>query len=178
MGGTIEPHSCYDLEITFKPLRELQYNFNITFHVKNKPLSQMLNVKGEGFMIHPEIEFIDDKTILNLQPKRLTPINFGNIHIKQSKIKKFIIYNKSNKYPFEFNWKFLWPRIGPLQSSSKSCSNPQTQRSYKSNAGNGMSKPSSPRTLTLNKKKYHNELLRRSLTISPGQGTIAPQHEI
>ena len=31
----------------------------------------MLNVKGEGFMIHPEIEFIDDKTEISIDIERL-----------------------------------------------------------------------------------------------------------
>ena len=218
-SGVVEANSSIDIELTFKPLRELQYNFNISFHVKNKPGITMLNVKGEGFMIHPEIEFIDDKTILNLQPKRLTPINFGNIHIKQSKPKKFIIYNKSNKYPFEFNWKFLWPRIIPHATSKPTTSHKKdrnnnendkltthrtgtsksggrrgnntsrtgsnTNRSLRSTRSRPPTTTSSSAPMrgptvspTQSKKKKHNQLLRQSLTITPSQGTIAPQHEI
>lgn len=54
-SGTVEANSSMNIDLTFKPLRELQYNFNIGFHVKNKPGITMLNVKGEGFMIHPEV---------------------------------------------------------------------------------------------------------------------------
>eukprot|EP00494_Astrolonche_serrata_P030621 UN30889 len=86
----------------------MNYNFNIAFNIKNKPGQELLNIKGEGYVVRTGLELENHVTgeLIRLNSgSRGNTIDFGIIHIKETKRKKLIVVNESKKYPFDFRWK-------------------------------------------------------------------------
>lgn len=54
--GTIPPHGKMSIQLFFKPQEEVVYNYNIVCIVKRKPNKLSINVKGEGYAVHPQIQ--------------------------------------------------------------------------------------------------------------------------
>ena len=54
--GIIQPKSELPIYISFTPNSEKVYNYNLVCSVKKKPTPIVLNVKGEGYVIHEYLE--------------------------------------------------------------------------------------------------------------------------
>jgi hydrocephalus-inducing protein len=54
--GTVPPHGKMSVQFFFKPQEEVIYNYNIVCLVKRKPNKLNINIKGEGYAVHPQIQ--------------------------------------------------------------------------------------------------------------------------
>jgi hypothetical protein len=54
--GTIPPHGKTSIQFFFKPQEEVIYNYNIVCLIKRKPNKLNINIKGEGYAVHPQIQ--------------------------------------------------------------------------------------------------------------------------
>lgn len=114
----------------FKPQEEVLYNFNLQCDVKRKPSKLSINVKGEGYAVHPllRLEQSDDQlkgatkgnktgpTYLTLLPAPITNIaDFGAVQILDS-ISKTISVTNNGKFNFDYLWSI--DSISPMLSLS------------------------------------------------------------
>lgn len=115
----------------FKPQEEVLYNFNLQCDVKRKPSKLSINVKGEGYAVHPllRLEQSDDQlkslnattksdktgpTYLTLLPAPATNIaDFGAVQILDS-ISKTISVTNNGKFNFDYLWSI--DSISPMLS--------------------------------------------------------------
>jgi len=107
----------------FKPQEEVMYNFNILCDVKRKPNKLSINIKGEGYAVHPviQLEQTDEQlkssptknskggaaattTYLTLHPIPTTNIaDFGAVQILDTISKTITVVNNG-----KFNFDYLW----------------------------------------------------------------------
>eukprot|EP00929_Paragymnodinium_shiwhaense_P007666 TRINITY_DN111574_c0_g1_i1.p1 TRINITY_DN111574_c0_g1~~TRINITY_DN111574_c0_g1_i1.p1 ORF type:complete len:5027 (+),score=1455.52 TRINITY_DN111574_c0_g1_i1:94-15081(+) len=59
--GVVGPDGTTEIHVTFKPLEEKAFNFNIVCRIKRKNEPVVLNVKGIGYKIHATLE-VDEPT--------------------------------------------------------------------------------------------------------------------
>ena len=113
-SGAIPPHGRVPVMLTFKPQEEVVYNFNIQCEVKRKPNKLSLNIKGEGYAVHPVIQieesdsaFIGSGGRSHFVPLRPTPAtnyaDFGSVQVLDTVSKKIIVGN-TGKYNFDYVW--------------------------------------------------------------------------
>lgn len=53
--GTLRPNSSTNVTVVYRPRAEVPINYTAVCHVKHKPTSLTLNVKGEGYAVHEEL---------------------------------------------------------------------------------------------------------------------------
>lgn len=54
--GTLRPNSSTSISVIYKPQAEVPINYTAVCHVKHKPTPLTLNVKGEGYAVHEELQ--------------------------------------------------------------------------------------------------------------------------
>jgi hypothetical protein len=67
--GSIPPNGKLPITFYFIPQEEVIYNYNVICNVKRKPNKLAINVKGEGYAVHPQIQL--ENTIV--QPSAAAP---------------------------------------------------------------------------------------------------------
>ncbi|CAM9276269.1 unnamed protein product, partial [Ectocarpus fasciculatus] len=111
-SGIVAPHSKAAIEFLFKPQEEVLYNFNIFCDVKRKPLKLSLNVKGEGYAVHPRIQMENAGTgggdsgsrFMTLRPApAINYADFGAVQVLDSIAKSITVMN-SGKFNFDYVW--------------------------------------------------------------------------
>ena len=55
-SGVVPPGGQVGVTVTFKPKEEIYYNMNIMCDIKRKPNKLSINIKGEGYNIHPQVQ--------------------------------------------------------------------------------------------------------------------------
>jgi hypothetical protein len=53
--GVVPPEGRLAIEVTFCPLEEKAFNFNVPCTIQKKPTQLSLNVKGEGYAVHDSL---------------------------------------------------------------------------------------------------------------------------
>lgn len=134
--GTVGPMSDIPIDITFSPLSEKIYNFNLVrsrsareeqaskmktkpknqsptspqiCNIKKKPTPVTVNVKGEGYEIHESLQSEQqDGAVFQLASGTSAEnvIDFGQVQMNDKRVKRVTIIN-SGKFNFDFSWKFL-----------------------------------------------------------------------
>lgn len=111
-AGMIAPHSKLPISFLFKPQEEIIYNFNLVCEVKRKPNKLSLNVKGEGYAVHPIIQLEqNEEAIINLANRFVTlrpapAVNyadFGSVQCLDTVAKKITVVN-NGRYNFDYLW--------------------------------------------------------------------------
>jgi adenylate kinase family enzyme len=127
MNGTIPANSELPIEITFLPLSEKLYNFNLMCNVRKKPTPVSLNVKGEGYIIRDSLSLeMADGSICALASDSDNLVDFGLVQINEKCMKRVCITN-SGKFNFDFSWKMskkcsyfgVFPELGTVQRGEK-----------------------------------------------------------
>ena len=104
--GTLLPHGKIPIILTFRPQEEIPYNINILCEIKRKPSKLSLNIKGEGYAVHPTIILYgeDNETSLTLKSSpTVNYIDFGAVQLHDKVTKKLSVTN-SGKYNFDYVW--------------------------------------------------------------------------
>lgn len=105
-SGTVAPKSRMPVILSFKPQEEVLYNFNIRCEVKKKPSKLSLNVKGEGYAVHPVIQLVaeDSEKRINLKlAPAVNHVDFGSVQV-HDKVTKKIFFSNSGKHNFDYIW--------------------------------------------------------------------------
>ena len=108
-SGTVSPHGKFPIVLTFKPKEEIIYNFNIHCEVKRKPNKLSLNIKGEGYGVHAQLQLeqLDERGVLRYAPLRPAPVvnyaDFGSVRVLDSVTKLLTVLNHG-KYNFDYLW--------------------------------------------------------------------------
>ena len=105
MSGTIQPHSHVAINVTFTPMLEQEYNFNVQCHVRRKPSPITLNVKAEGYAVRASLVCEDvggaQKEIIAGTVENV--IDFGDIQINERSVRQISLIN-SGRFGFEYAW--------------------------------------------------------------------------
>jgi hydrocephalus-inducing protein len=113
--GTVSPNSRFPIEFRFKPNEEVLYNFNITCDIRRKPNKLSINIKGEGYAVHPLIQLentaedshsntgINDHFITLKPAPAMNYADFGAVQVLDSISKTFIVTN-NGKFNFDYSW--------------------------------------------------------------------------
>ena len=115
--GTVPPNGKVAVQLFFKPQEEVSYNYNVTCVVKRKPNKLSINIKGEGYSVHPQIQLeqtVDSsgknagssvqEKFLTLKPLPATNIaDFGSVQVLDSLAKSITVLN-AGKYNFDYSW--------------------------------------------------------------------------
>lgn len=108
-SGTIFPRSKIPISMIFLPKDEGRCNFNLQCDIKSKPLKLNINVKGEGYAVHPVIRINDGQNDNNSNATLLLPspylniLDFGAVQMNESTIKSISIFN-DGQYNFDYVW--------------------------------------------------------------------------
>lgn len=110
-AGTVGPQGKFPITFLFKPNEEVAYNFNLQCEVKRKPNKLSINVKGEGYAVHPIIvlEQSEEQAVAGNRFQTLKPspavnyADFGAVQVLDSISKKFTVTN-NGKYNFDYLW--------------------------------------------------------------------------
>ncbi|KAL7750642.1 hypothetical protein RI367_003984 [Sorochytrium milnesiophthora] len=108
-SGTIAPKSELPIEITFQPIAERPFNFNLVCNVRRKQSPLLINIKGEGYQIHESLQAeMTDGSLVDLAPANQgdNAVDFGAVHINEHRIKRFVLFNKG-KVNLDFVWKIV-----------------------------------------------------------------------
>jgi len=85
-SGVVGPGASCPVEVTFTPIEEKFYNFNVLCNVKRREKPIVLNVKGEGYKIHTKL-VIEEKEQgdreLHAGVREL--LDFGNLQVQESR---------------------------------------------------------------------------------------------
>ena len=109
-SGTVLPQSRCAIVLSFRPQEEVVYNFNVLCDVKRKPNKLSLNIKGEGYAVHPLLQLETEEgaqaglgfTILRPSPS-VNYVDFGAVQVHDT-IKKKISVSNNGKYNFDYLW--------------------------------------------------------------------------
>ena len=109
-SGTVLPQSRCAIVLSFRPQEEVVYNFNVLCDVKRKPNKLSLNIKGEGYAVHPLLQLETEEgaqaglgfTMLRPAPS-VNYVDFGAVQIHDT-IKKKITVSNNGKYNFDYLW--------------------------------------------------------------------------
>jgi len=102
-SGTVGPESDLELQVQFMPKLEKMYNYNAVCDVKKKATRLALNIKGEGFGTHANVNVEDERGTHLVTHHESTPVDFGDVHINETRVKTVTVTN-SGKYPIELEW--------------------------------------------------------------------------
>ena len=123
--GAVGPGEIKYIIVYFRPLAEINYQFNLTLHYtdENRVFEEVLTIKGKGFLPQKEEDKKNIKEIKDLitkeMPNRIIcnfynkemiqkcgfnieELNFGEIN--EAKYKSVILYNYSDKYSLNFDF--------------------------------------------------------------------------
>ncbi len=93
-SGTVGPDSTFPVEVTFAPTLEKQFNFNMELTVKNRSRPLVLNVKGEGYVIHDSLLLEDSGgKPVELSAHAPTRVDFGHVHVNDRVTKTLTVVN-------------------------------------------------------------------------------------
>ncbi|KAF4667893.1 hypothetical protein FOL47_003343 [Perkinsus chesapeaki] len=104
MKGTIGPDGKMTLGITFKPLEEKLYNFNIIINVKRKAEPIILNIKGSAYKIKSTLSLLesaDSESGLELYPRVPAKHDFGTLQVME---KRSFYLSLGNQSSFELEY--------------------------------------------------------------------------
>ena len=112
--GTVAPHGRVPITFLFKPQDEVVYNFNIVCDVKRKPNKLSINVKGEGYAVHPVVmlELNEQQIAVNASDNRFQALkprpavnyaDFGSVKVLDTTSKTLTVTN-NGKYNFDYLW--------------------------------------------------------------------------
>ncbi|RYG69380.1 hypothetical protein EON64_02860, partial [archaeon] len=111
--GVVPPGGRSAITFFFKPQEEVVYNYNLICNVKRKPNKLSINVKGEGYAVHPQIQLeqTSDKNesgvmekFITLKPLPATNIaDFGAVQVLDSLAKSVSVLN-AGKFNFDYSW--------------------------------------------------------------------------
>jgi len=112
--GTVAPHGKVPISFLFKPQDEVVYNFNIVCDVKRKPNKLSINVKGEGYAVHPVVtlELNEQQIMSNASDSRFQTLkprpavnyaDFGSVKVLDTTSKTLTVTN-NGKYNFDYLW--------------------------------------------------------------------------
>ena len=111
--GTVPPNSKFPVEFLFRPQEEVHYNLNVSCEIRRKPNKLSVNVKGEGYAVHPLIQLehsgdiVDGVTdhYVSLKPApHVNYADFGVVQVLDTVTKTFLVTN-NGKYNFDYNWR-------------------------------------------------------------------------
>ena len=108
-SGTIFPRSKISISMIFLPKDEGRFNFNLQCDIRSKPMKLNINVKGEGYAVHPIIRINDGQKYNNSNATLLLPspylniLDFGAVQINESTMKSVSIFN-NGQYNFDYVW--------------------------------------------------------------------------
>lgn len=108
-SGTIFPRSKIPISMIFLSKDEGRCNFNLQCDIKSKPIKLNINVKGEGYAVHPVIRIDDGQNENNSNVTLLLPsphlniLDFGAVQINESTMKSISVFN-NGKYNFDYVW--------------------------------------------------------------------------
>jgi len=97
MSGVIGPDSSIDLHVTFKPLQERAFNFNVVCNVKRKKEPIVLNVKGSGYKIHAALTVEEPAGRRSIYPGSPEPLDFGVLQVHEQRTVNLYLGNQSKK---------------------------------------------------------------------------------
>ena len=107
--GTVQPNGRVPISFLFRPQEEVVYNFNLVCEVKRKPNKLSINVKGEGYAVHPviQLEQSEDSAagrFLTLRPSpAVNYADFGSVQVLDT-LSKTITVSNNGKYNFDYLW--------------------------------------------------------------------------
>jgi hydrocephalus-inducing protein len=112
--GTVAPHGKTPIMFHFRPQEEVAYNFNIVCDVKRKPNKLSMNVKGEGYSVHPQLmlELSEEQARASASGNRYQVLkprpavnyaDFGGVKVLDTVSKKITCAN-NGKYNFDYVW--------------------------------------------------------------------------
>ena len=110
-SGTVLPQSRCAIVLSFRPQEEVVYNFNVLCDVKRKPNKLSLNIKGEGYAVHPLLQLETDEGsasaglgFVTLRPSpAVNYVDFGAVQINDT-VKRKITISNNGKYNFDYLW--------------------------------------------------------------------------
>ena len=113
--GTVSPYGKIAINLFFHPQEEVAYNFNIICAVKRKPNKLALNVKGEGYAVHPFIQLEQpdvagasdggaSNRYITLRPApAINYADFGSVQVNDT-ISKTLSVTNNGKFNFDYIW--------------------------------------------------------------------------
>jgi hydrocephalus-inducing protein len=106
ISGVVGPDTSTDIEVTFKPVQERAFNFNVVCNVKRKKEPVVLNVKGVGYQIHASLSVEESDTSGRriLQTGVVEALDFGVLQVKEFRQMKLYLKNDSRR---NFNFRVL-----------------------------------------------------------------------
>jgi hydrocephalus-inducing protein len=113
----------FPVVLTFRPQEEVVYNFNVQCDIKRKPNKLSINIKGEGYAVHPilQLEAEGDegdpanRFITLLSAPATNYVDFGAVQVYDTVMKKLSVTN-SGKYNFDYLWEI--DQMGAMLSLS------------------------------------------------------------
>ena len=109
-SGTVGGNSSIDVQVTFAPRTEKEYNFNLPCVVRTKPTPINLNIKGEGYSVHDVLMLEgEDGTMMDLSTMVPNIVEFGQVDINEKRIRPVVIVN-SGRYNVDFSWAYSLSR--------------------------------------------------------------------
>lgn len=112
--GSVVPNGKIPIRFHFHPQEEVAYNFNIVNDVKRKPNKLSINVKGEGYAVHPQLmlELSEEQVRMSPSNERYIPLkprpavnyaDFGFVKVLDT-VSKGITVTNNGKYNFDYLW--------------------------------------------------------------------------
>jgi len=113
--GTVSPYGKTAINLFFHPQEEVVYNFNIICAVKRKPNKLALNVKGEGYAVHPFIQLEQpdlagasdggaSNRYITLRPApAINYADFGSVQVNDT-VSKTLSVTNNGKFNFDYIW--------------------------------------------------------------------------
>ena len=107
-SGTIGPQSSVAIDVTFMPVHERSYNFNLVCNVKKKASRLLLNVKGEGYAIqcHIALETATGANPIELHTGITNQVDLGQIQVNETRSQLISIHNSGHfGLQYTFDWR-------------------------------------------------------------------------
>eukprot|EP01105_Mastigella_eilhardi_P014617 TRINITY_DN3328_c0_g1_i10.p1 TRINITY_DN3328_c0_g1~~TRINITY_DN3328_c0_g1_i10.p1 ORF type:complete len:4822 (+),score=1153.45 TRINITY_DN3328_c0_g1_i10:606-14468(+) len=105
-SGTVDGNSKCTVTLSFKPLEEKKYNFNLLITVRRKSSKLTLNVKGEGYATSCSVSIDPSSTetkVIELSPTDVNYLQFGLVQVSDRCIRHISIRN-TGKFPLDYKW--------------------------------------------------------------------------
>jgi hydrocephalus-inducing protein len=110
----VPPMSRTAITFAFHPQEEVPYNYNLTCDVKRKPNKLSINIKGEGYAVHPyiQLEQPEDSVAVGTITNRfftLRPapfVNYADFGVVQvlDTVSRVLTVTNNGKYNFDYLW--------------------------------------------------------------------------
>ena len=110
LNGSVPPYGKTPVVITFQPSEETIYNYNISCDIKRKPNKLSLNIKGEGYAVHPCVQLentessnVSDRLVTLKPAPSINYVDFGSVQVYDNLSKNITVTN-TGKYNFDYVW--------------------------------------------------------------------------